>query len=352
MQVLVALVAFLGVAKPAYWRMVHSRSRYIGSSCSGRYSRSRGRLDAVRNCLWRSDRLAHVEPRVLPHVGPAVAPGRIGRVLVEQPFDQGGDAVAGRGADQQHVGPVRRGMCARARVRIDAVGPGGEVIGRRQAEGLQQRAVQRVGAGRVGLVDDEEVTDLHEAGLEHLHGVAGARRQHDADGVGDACDLDLALADADGLDNDDVAAQERHDAQHALHAEGKAPEVAAGGEGADEDEGVGGVAHHPDAVTEDGPAGERRGRVHGDDADAPVWLAAAQLEDHGVHEGGLAAAGRAGDAEHEAWPLPPLLGQGAVQLGQPVRRLLQQRHQPTRRAHACGAVAERGRLDEGVERWR
>ena len=63
-----------------------------------------------------------------------------------------------------------------------------------------------IGAFVVRLVDHEDVGDLHDAGLERLHLVAGARHQrHDRD-VGGAHDVHLVLADADGLDQHDVLA--------------------------------------------------------------------------------------------------------------------------------------------------
>ena len=36
-----------------------------------------------------------------------------------------------------------------------------------------------VGAVAIGFVDDEDVGDLEDAGLRHLHGVTGAGRPHD-----------------------------------------------------------------------------------------------------------------------------------------------------------------------------
>ena len=70
----------------------------------------------------------------------------------------------------------------------------------------------------------------------------------------------------------------------------QAAEVAPGGHGADEHVVVQGVVAHPDAVAEDGTAGEGRGRVDGEDGDAvPVGP-------DGAHQGGgqrgLARTGR------------------------------------------------------------
>ncbi len=51
----------------------------------------------------------------------------------------------------------------------------------------------------VGLVDDDDVGDLHDACLQRLDRVAGAGHQHEHDRVGVVDDVDLGLTDADGL---------------------------------------------------------------------------------------------------------------------------------------------------------
>ena len=124
-----------------------------------------------------------------------------------------------------------------------------------------------IGAFAIGLVDHEDVGDLHDAGLQRLHIVAGARHQrHDRD-VGGADDVDLVLADADGLDEDDVlAARVEHERGLAGRAR-QAAEMAARRHAADEHAVVAGMRLHAHAIAEDGAAGERAGRIDGDDAD-------------------------------------------------------------------------------------
>ena len=51
-----------------------------------------------------------------------------------------------------------------------------------------------VGAGLIGLVDHEDVGDLHDAGLDRLHVVTHAGDQHDDGHLRDAGDLDFVLA--------------------------------------------------------------------------------------------------------------------------------------------------------------
>ena len=92
------------------------------------------------------------------------------------------------------------------------------------------------------------------------------REQHQR-GVGEAGDLDLGLADADGLHEHQVAAR-AVEHPHRLRGRRRQPaEVAPAGHRADVDAGVGGVVLHADPVAEDRPAGERAGRVDGEHAD-------------------------------------------------------------------------------------
>ena len=79
----------------------------------------------------------------------------------------------------------------------------------RLADHRPQVAAGLVGALAVGLVDDEDVADLQDPGLRGLDAVAHPGRQQDDGGVRQPGDLDLALADADGLDEHHVEARRR-----------------------------------------------------------------------------------------------------------------------------------------------
>src|SRR5439155_20521134 len=73
----------------------------------------------------------------------------------------------------------------------------------------QDRAhlVQHCLRGRVvHLVDCDHVGNLHDPGLQRLHRVAGAGHQHEQDRVGDPDHLDLALARAHSLEEDEIFA--------------------------------------------------------------------------------------------------------------------------------------------------
>ena len=83
-----------------------------------------------------------------------------------------------------------------------------QTIGGRQSRlpassSMPSRSLHGLGrAGAVGLVDDEHVGDLEQAGLRGLHRVAPSRVHDDDRRVGVPRDLDLDLADPDGLDQD------------------------------------------------------------------------------------------------------------------------------------------------------
>ena len=84
--------------------------------------------------------------------------------------------------------------------------PGGV---RLQRQVRLHRRHEPIGAVAIGLVDDEDVGDLHDAGLERLHFVAGARHEDHERHVGRADDVDFVLADADRLDDDERLARPR-----------------------------------------------------------------------------------------------------------------------------------------------
>ena len=145
--------------------------------------------------------------------------------------------------------------------RVDDLGPPG--AGPRQVEHLLEVAPGLAHARPVGLVDDEDVGDLEEAGLVGLHRVAPARGDDDDRGVGGRRDLDLHLADADGLDDHDPDARRAEQPDGVGHGQRQTAQVAPRRHGADEDGRVERVLAHADAVAEDGAAAERRRRVDG-----------------------------------------------------------------------------------------
>jgi hypothetical protein len=148
----------------------------------------------------------------------------------------------------------------------------------------------------VGLVDDDDVRDLHDAGLERLYRVARSRHQRQDDGVGVVDDVDFRLADTDGLEQHDVLAGRVHEQRRLERRLGQAAERPAARHRADEDAGVEEVVGQPDAVAEQRAVREGRRRVdrqHGD-----LAIAFALVLGQRTDQRRLADAGRARQADH------------------------------------------------------
>ena len=169
--------------------------------------------------------------------------------------------------------------------------------GTRLAQGQHGLEVggQPVGTGMVGLVDHEDVGDLQDPRLDRLDVVPLARAQDHQHRVGDAHDVDLVLADSDGLHQDRIAPGSVHQVDRVARGAAEAAETAARGHRADEDRGIERVLLHANAVPEDGAAAEGAARIDRDDADGAPPLAV--LGDEAVGQGALAHAGRAGDPQ-------------------------------------------------------
>ena len=120
----------------------------------------------------------------------------------------------------------------------------------------------------VGLVHHEDVGDLEQARLHHLHRVARLGHQDDDDRVGEPHDVELGLPHPDRLDQHDVHAERIQQTDDVARGARQAAVAAARGEAADEDAGIEEVRLHADAVAQHGAARERARRVDRDDADA------------------------------------------------------------------------------------
>ena len=156
-------------------------------------------------------------------------------------------------------------------------------------------ALASVAVRAVGLVDRDHVGQLEHALLDALQLVAGAGQRQQQERVDHLGDGGLGLADADGLDQDDVVAG-RLDHHHRLAGGlGDAAERAGGRRRADERGRVDGQPGHPGLVAEDAAAGAGRRRVDGEHRD-PV-AGRGQLGAERVDERRLADAGHAGDAD-------------------------------------------------------
>ena len=132
-----------------------------------------------------------------------------------------------------------------------------------------QVLVGAVNALPVGFVDDKEVANLQDAGLNGLDIISHARDGDHNGGMGGAGDLHLVLAHAHGLHQDKVFAHGIQDVDDGPGRGGESPEMPSGGQGADENAFISGVALHPDAVPQDGAAG--KGLVGSTATTPTVW---------------------------------------------------------------------------------
>ena len=83
-----------------------------------------------------------------------------------------------------------------------------------------------VSAITIGLVNNEDVTDLENAGLGGLDTVTHAWRQQHQRGIGGCGNLDLRLPDAHGFDDRDIEASRIENAQYLRGRSREAAEMA------------------------------------------------------------------------------------------------------------------------------
>jgi hypothetical protein len=122
----------------------------------------------------------------------------------------------------------------------------------------------------VGLVDDDDVGDLHDPGLQRLNAVSPAGHQHEQDRVGVVDDVDLGLPDADRLQEDVVAAGGVHQQRGLETCLAEAAQRTPVGHRADEHAGIEEVLGQPDAVAEQRALCERRRGIDRQHRDAAV----------------------------------------------------------------------------------
>src|SRR5439155_20770640 len=94
------------------------------------------------------------------------------------------------------------------------------------------------------------VRDLEHARFDRLEVIAEARHRHEDDGVDNADDLDLLLADADRLDDDDAVADRVEHVHDASGGAREAARVTAARHAADEEALVEESLAHADAVAQ------------------------------------------------------------------------------------------------------
>ena len=199
-----------------------------------------------------------------------------------------------------------------------------------------------MGAVTVGLVDDEDVGDLHQPRFHRLDGVARLGDEGDHRRVGELHDVELGLSHPHRLHEHPGEPERVHELEHVARGAGEAAEAAARGHAADEHLGIQGVGLHADAVAQDGAPRERARWIHREHADGGAFRA--EMAREAVDEGGLARSRRPGDPEDMGAAQPRL--DGAHDLGYFRSAVLDPRDE----AGEGEAVAREHSLDEVVRR--
>ena len=147
----------------------------------------------------------------------------------------------------------------------------------------------------IAFIDNEDVGDLHDAGLDGLHIIAHAGNQDHHRDIRQADNVNFILAHAYGFHQHHVLAAGIEHRGHVSGGARQAAQKSARRHAADVDAGVRMVRLHADAIAENRPASVRTGRINRDDAHRLLFLAilARQL----IHQRALAAARRAGQSD-------------------------------------------------------
>src|SRR5450759_4799175 len=124
------------------------------------------------------------------------------------------------------------------------------------------------GLRTVSLVDNEDVGNFHDTGLDRLHCVSEAWSNHDNGCVSRLCYFELRLPNTHSFDEQHVDSRSIEKGHRILGGQGEPPKVSPRAHTSDENTVVCGVAHHPDSVTQDCTSRERTVGVDGHDCHA------------------------------------------------------------------------------------
>ena len=153
---------------------------------------------------------------------------------------------------------------------------------------------EAIGALAIRFVEDEDVSDFHQAGFHILNVVAETGYENDDHAIGEANDVNFILANADGFDEDLMLACGVEKQRDFGGGASEAPKKSTSGHGANENAGVTSVALHADTIAEDCAAGVGTGGIYGDDTDAFVLLAV--LGGDAIDQCAFSRAGCTGDS--------------------------------------------------------
>jgi len=182
----------------------------------------------------------------------------------------------------------------------DDVGAGGEG-GRRHSGAVgDMKHPEELGAcalGRfahIGLVDHEKIGNFHDPGLQELERVARPGLDDEHHRVDDVFDVGLALADADGLDEDAIeGGREHHDGRGG--GSRQPSELTGRGQGSHEEALVVRIGVDAGAIAEKGTSGSAARRVDRKHADREA--AGSKRRSEHTHERALSDAGWPGQSD-------------------------------------------------------
>jgi len=152
---------------------------------------------------------------------------------------------------------------------------------------------RHVAAIPVGLVDHEDLTNLHESSLHCLDAVAGFRHEHYDRGVGGPGDIQFRLSDADRLEDDVVETRRVHHRRDARSGAGQSAQSTTGRHAANEDAFPDPQTLHANAVAQKRAASEGAGRIDGDDPDGASLIQ--EVLGQAIDERALSRTGRPRD---------------------------------------------------------
>jgi len=108
----------------------------------------------------------------------------------------------------------------------------------------------------IGLIDHKNVRDLHDAGLDRLNAVPQTRWDDHDGGIGGSGDLEFRLTHSHSFHQHHVHSHGVQE-KHCVEARNREPsQVSPCAHAPYEYPGVGGVAHHADAIAQDRASGE------------------------------------------------------------------------------------------------
>jgi hypothetical protein len=160
-------------------------------------------------------------------------------------------------------------------------------MGKRQQR--EDRALHLFDSGPVALIDDKDVPDFHDAGLEGLNVITHPGNQHDNGDIGELDDIDFVLPDSDGLDENGVSSRRVKNANNVCCGSGEPPQGTARGHASNKDSGIRRKRIHPDAIAEDRTSCEGAAWVYCDDSYLGIVLPVRRGE--AVHERAFTRAG-------------------------------------------------------------